>query len=717
MLPGSGTITDRSAAAHRKDGDATLIHIIRHFRKIVIALFMLTGVAQAQDRGIDSINAVIRNAKHDTTLARAYVALTEKFFASHPDTLLPLCNKALAIVEKNIGHANKAEKNSYLFTKAAALNNIAYLYYVKGQIDKALDYFHQGLKINEEINAPREIANSLNNMGAIYDQTGQPDKALDYLLRGLKIQEEIGATEGIGYSLNNIAAIYDKQGQMEKALEYSHRSLKHQEKAGNKYGIATCLNNLGALYVKQQQREKGLDYYNQSLKIREAIDDKGGIATCLHNIGYVYETMEQNEKALDYNLRGLKIYESIGDKRGIANSLHNIAAIYQKQDLNDKALDYYRRAVKMYEEMGDKRGMANSLNNTGEVLWRQSKPAEGKPYVLRALQNASEGGYVEPTMSAHFNLSKIDSAMGDKMGAYEEYKLYIKFRDSISNKETRRAAIKKQFQHEYEIKEAAARQEQNKKEALHREELKRHKQITWLASGALLLLLITSLLLFNRYRLKQKNTYQQQLNKQQKEQADAVMETQEQERKRIAEDLHDSLGHLLSTAKLSLQTIPEKQKQVESSLQLLNQASEEIRNITFNLMPRTLEEGGLIPALNELAAKVTGAGMVKVILHVHDMEKFILGKQSQFNIYRIVQEAVNNILKHADAKEINIQLIGQTDHITIMIEDDGKGFDPGRQQSGRGLKNIVTRSLWLKGNINIDSTPGRGTTITTEIPV
>jgi signal transduction histidine kinase len=195
------------------------------------------------------------------------------------------------------------------------------------------------------------------------------------------------------------------------------------------------------------------------------------------------------------------------------------------------------------------------------------------------------------------------------------------------------------------------------------------------------------------------------------------METQELERKRIAEDIHDSLGHLLSTVKLNLQTLKGGEQQITTSLNLLNQASEEIRNITFNLMPRTLEEGGLVPALNELASKVTASGVLKVNLHIHDIDKFILEKQSQFNIYRIIQEAVNNILKHANASEINIQMIGQEDHITIMIEDDGKGFTPGEKSAGRGLKNIVTRSLWLKGSLNIDSTPGKGTTITTEIPV
>src|SRR6185312_7023796 len=232
------------------------------------------------------------------------------------------------------------------------------------------------------------------------------------------------------------------------------------------------------------------------------------------------------------------------------------------------------------------------------------------------------------------------------------------------------------------------------------------------------LVLLSSFLLFNRVRLKQKNKHQQLLNEQQKELAVAVMDTQEQERKRIAEDLHDSLGHLLSTVKLNLQTLPESQKPVlQNSMNLLNQALEELQNITFNLMPRTLEEEGLVAALNELTSKVSSSGLVKIKVLVHDMNRFNLEKQSQFNVYRIVQEAVNNILKHAEAKEITIQLVGQDNHFTIMIEDDGKGFDTGTQKNGRGLKNIVTRSLWLKGNINIDSTPGRGTTITTEIPI
>jgi signal transduction histidine kinase len=205
----------------------------------------------------------------------------------------------------------------------------------------------------------------------------------------------------------------------------------------------------------------------------------------------------------------------------------------------------------------------------------------------------------------------------------------------------------------------------------------------------------------------------------QKDQAVAVMETQEQERKRIAEDLHDSLGHLLSTAKLNLQTFPDSQRHLmESPLELLNQASTEIRNITFNLMPKTLEEEGLIPALKELTAKVSNACPVKVMLHVHGMENVSLEKQVQFNIYRIIQEAVNNILKHASATEVSIQLLHQDKSLTIMIEDDGKGFDTKLvKKESRGITNITTRAQWLNGAAAFDSQPGRGTTLSIEIPL
>lgn len=680
-------------------------------------LFFCSGtfLLPAQQREIDSLNAVIKNG-NDTSVALAQMQLLKLMYPSNPDTVIPMCKKVRAFTDERIGKANAKEKRALLLCKSASFSNTGVYYLQRGQMDSGVHYLELGLKVAEEIGDGKEIANSINNIAAAQFKRGETEKALGYLFRALKIQQKLNEKVGMAFTVNNIGQIYEAQGQTRPALEWYFRGLKMQEQQGNKIGIGSSMNNIAALYMKQGELDKALEYFNVSLTARKEAGDKRGMGQCLNNMGTIYMKKGELAKALDHYNQATALFREVGFKQGIASALNNIAGIQSAEGKLQEALKNYEESFSVCELIEDKKGMATALNNIGFNLLMQSQAAKARGYSQRSLRLAEASGYAESMRDAHLALSRIDSALGKSADAYAHYKQYIVFRDSVLNQDTRKAGIKKQFQYEYEKKEEAAKLAAEKKEMLRQEEMKRQKQMMWWTAGTIALTLLIILLLVNRSRLRQKHRHQQELNQKQKEQANAVMETQELERKRIAEDLHDSLGHLLSTAKLNLQTLPGGQKQVESSLQLLNQASEEIRNITFNLMPRALEEEGLVPALRELAAKVTNTGRVKVQLHVHNIDHVILEKQSQFNIYRIVQEAVNNILKHAEATEISIQLIGQSDHLTIMIEDDGKGFDTGSKKNGRGLKNIVTRSLWLNGHINIDSTPGRGTTITTEIP-
>lgn len=558
--------------------------------------------------------------------------------------------------------------------------------------------------------------NKINTLLSITDNCAEED-ILKYAQQAYQLSEKLNFKVGMAKSAGNIGYGHFNQGQVEKALEYFIKSLKMLEELKDYKEMASAYNNIGYILKSQEQYDRALEYYEEAIRLLEKTDNKKWLPFFLDNIGELYYLKGQYAKALPYHERSLALREITKNKAGLDASYSYFGVTYHKLGQAEKALEYFVKALRIREEAGNKHGIANSANNIGALYLEKKNYKEAEKYLKLALQVAKEIGYPESISDASEHLWQVYKANGNYKEALEIHTLFKLMADSVSNTETRNSSIKKDLQYQSEKKEEAAKRKAEIKEAIHQEEIKRQKLIYISISGAIALGLLSSLLLFNRKRLKEKNKFQRQLNEQQKEQANAVMETQEQERKRIAEDLHDSLGHLLSTVKLNLQTQPVQQKQVDGSLSLLNQASEEIRNITFNLMPRTLEEGGLIPALNELASKVTNAGAVKVFLHVHDMEKFILEKQSQFNIYRIVQEAVNNILKHASASEINIQVLGQSDHITIMIEDDGKGFNPETNKGGKGLKNIVTRSLWLKGNINIDSTPGKGTTITTEFPV
>jgi len=632
-------------------------------------LFLLTLFcfpAFAQKAKIDSLRNVLKTQKEDTNKVNTLVLLTRAvMLTGQYDSAMIWGEQTKALAEK-IGY-KKGLGNAY--------NNIGNIYLSKGELDESQKQHSKSMEVQQEINNLPGVASSHNNLGNICLYKGNYPEALDHYLSAKKIYEQI------------------KTGKMIRT------------------NLASAYNNIGSVYLLQNNYAAADSNYRSGLALRLELGDKHGAAASYGNIGLVNYMLHKYDEALKNHRASLKIKEEIEDKPGIAATYGNIGTVYFDQGKYAEALVNFFASEKLGLELGNQETVANAYSNIGQTYVRLHKPAEARAYLEKSLAIGKELGHVQILKNSYDGLARADSALGNWQAALEEQKLFTFYRDSILNQENTQKITQAQMNYEFQKKQTAAQEAQAKKDAV-------RSVITWSGIGALVLLFLAVLLFINRSKLKQKHRHQEELNKKQKEQADAVMETQEQERKRIAEDLHDSLGHLLSTVKMNLQTFPSEYKPLtENPLNLLNQASEEIRNITFNLMPRTLEEGGLVPALNELASKVTNAGRVKVLLHVHGMDRFTLEKQSQFNIYRIVQEAVNNILKHADASEITIQLIGQDDHLRIMIEDDGKGFDPGQQKSGRGLKNIVTRSLWLKGNINIDSHPGRGTTITTEIPV
>jgi signal transduction histidine kinase len=240
-------------------------------------------------------------------------------------------------------------------------------------------------------------------------------------------------------------------------------------------------------------------------------------------------------------------------------------------------------------------------------------------------------------------------------------------------------------------------------------------------------LLITLIFLYNRYQLRQKNKYQKELNRQQNELFNAIAAAQDQERKRIAQDIHDSLGSILSAAKLKLSALKESQSSLSNeqtenyltTLQLLDEAAAELRSISHNIMPATLSKLGLIAALKNLSNTISSHSGLQINFTSHDFAERI-PEQTEMSIYRIVLELINNIVKHAQANKVTIQLIKYPDYINLSVEDNGRGFDYKNallEKRGIGLGNILSRVDYLKGKMNVDSVPGRGTTVILDVPL
>ena len=294
-------------------------------------------------------------------------------------------------------------------------------WYVRGDYPKALNYYKQSLKIDEQIGDQIGIAATLNNIGLIYACQGYYPTALDYYAQDLKIEEQIGNQKGIAKSFNNIGIIYYKQGDYPKALNYYNKSLKIKEEIGDQKGAAASLNNIGIIYFKQGDYLEALDCYTQSIKIKEQIGNQFGIAPSLINIGNVYERQGDYSQALDYYTQSLKIKEVIGDQKGIALNLYHMGIVYQHQGQHSRALEYCLRSYKLALAVG-----ALDLQKNGCTCLYENYKGMGNG--IRALEYYELLNVIEDSLQAEETAKKLQQMEFQK----------VMFQDSIVKAEEAR---------------------------------------------------------------------------------------------------------------------------------------------------------------------------------------------------------------------------------------------------------------------------------------
>jgi len=444
------------------------------------------------------------------------------------------------------------------------------------------------------------------------------------------------------------------------------------------------------------------DMYLRSLKMFEEMGDKKGIAKNLNNIGIVYREQGNYDKAIDHYLRSLKIFEESDDKQRIAISLNNLGTVYYEQGNYDKTIDYFLRSLKIDEEAGDKQGIAGSLNNIGEVYREQGKYELAIEYVNRSLSIAQEIGFKELIKYTYENLSVIYAKQNRFRQAYEYYQLYSEVKDSILNKESSK-----------QINEMEAKYESEKKEK-EIELLKKDQQLKgsrlnmfYVLSGGLTLLFIAAMLLLLIYRKNQKLRY-----------IHATIEGQESERYRISKELHDGIGGALASIKLNLMNQKHGNKEgLKKVTADLDKTYQEVRSISHALTPPTLSNDAFVEVIRDFVSETAEYSNINIHLECYPEDTLNkLNKWIQTDLYRILQELVNNIIKHAEATSVTIDLAVYDNQINLMVEDNGKGFDASEKPVGIGLKNIRSRVEQIKGTMDIDSKKGRGTIVNIFIP-
>ncbi|MCC6685029.1 MAG: sensor histidine kinase, partial [Bacteroidia bacterium] len=417
----------------------------------------------------------------------------------------------------------------------------------------------------------------------------------------------------------------------------------------------------------------------------------------------------------------------IHDDIGNAQNMNNIALCYAGLKRTTKALSYYVRALNAYKKFGMQSEEANVYYNMAILYKDINRPDSSIYYLTLSSELAKQIQEPERLMHNYELLAKIWADKGDYMKAYRYHVQFTTLNDSMLNAEKIASISEMQTKYDTEKKEQqiALLDEQGKT---------RMAQRNFFIAGSIVLLLglfVLGFYYWQRQKLAKKNEQiarqkiEGLLNETEIKTYNAMIEGQEEERKRIATDLHDRLGSMLATVKLLFSSLDtkidtirkENNEQFSTAKNLLDEACSEVRRISHNLSSGIVMSFGLVPALEELCHSVDQSKLIKCKLMAYGMDER-LDQSIELGVYRMIQEIFSNILKHAKASKVTVQLNHVEGSLNVTIEDDGPGFnvEEKRKSGGMGLQNLEKRAAQLNGVYTVDSHPGKGTISIIEIP-
>lgn len=585
-------------------------------------------------------------------------------------------------------------------------------------LDSALFYGKIALAFSRKNNLKVCEVSALHLIGGVYEDGYHYDSAMNYYNLSREKAILYKCEEMIPYSSLFNLCFY--LGNYQYAMKLCTDGLPWAEKTGDKITEANFHNILAYVSNKQGNRAEAHKHYRACLSLAEDLKDSGGIAHAYREWSAVFFDELRLDSALHYLMKSYSIYKLVYASNAYAaammNTVYKISLVYKSKGDYKTALKYALETVKTPVNL-------NSFDvplyyiNLGDLYLRLNESQQAFANYQHGLSFAKAIKHKEDIRDAYYSLSEFYRNEKRFDSAYYYYSNYIDLKDSITNEKTQQNIAFMQSQFDTERKDQQIRDQQAK--------LKRQSLVRNIIIGSSIVLLLVAGLFYNSYRLKQKNKFQQQLNKQQNELMNTVIAVQDKERKRIAEDLHDSIGSILSAAKLKLSAIAETAsvngdsqiKNYDDTMNLLDEAVNEMRNISHNLLPASLLRLGLVPGLQNLFDKISSKSGLHVSFNAYGF-KNRLDESIEVSIYRIILEAVNNVIKHAKAKNLAVQLMQYDSYINILVEDDGIGFDSGAssQLPGIGLNNIYSRVDYMKGKVDIDTKPKAGTVINIDIP-
>ena len=542
----------------------------------------------------------------------------------------------------------------------------------------------------------------------------------------VKYFEKAGNYTWAGYVTRNMAVKYDMTNQSVESINYFQQSSNYFIRAKDSLMIAHNYTSLSLLYHNDlQDYKRGLKYALDALEMLSQIKRNEQALWMATNAAAInYDDAGEFDKALEYHFMNLK---NVGDDTdNLAATRNNIGNTYRKKKQYAKAESYFLKAFEVHNKehgtYGNEYDLATVYNNLSGVNWDLGRPDKAKMYRDSAIHYSVLSKKTEKLMDTYYEAYLMSEKNQDFKDAVLYLRRYVDVKDSSVNSERAKLVYDLEVQYESERKQQkiALLESEGKIKDL---EIQRSKTfLITLITGFIFLTGIVYLF-YKRTRDRQRLEQAKEREESQRLRFAAVLEAEENERSRVAKDLHDGIGQLLSTAKLTLSAIDappslESGKMLSNSMQILDEATREVRTISHNLMPATLTQIGLGAALHDLFMKINESNLLRINLSVTGLEER-LPATTEIAVYRVIQEIINNMIKHSKADSISVKIVRKESSLYLSIADNGVGFEKEliAKSTGLGWKNIFSRISMLNGEIEVDSEPGSGTNISIQLAV
>jgi signal transduction histidine kinase len=576
--------------------------------------------------------------------------------------------------------------------RANAYNQYIRKKYFESKKDSA---YAMTLNLVDFINAhqlKKQKADALILLGNLEHYFDDGSKAAKNFSDALKLYKELNDKKGQAIALHSIGNSYRRVFQLDEAKNYYEKSLALSTKLKDTALIAKCYLGIGNIFGWRYKTENAKEFYQKSLKLNQLINNKNDEAISLLNMGSVYIQIKEFEKANSYIQHAIQLGDSTKSYNILYQAYTVLGTSYFQQKEYDKIIEPASNSLKYAELISKEEGIDNAY------------------YLLYEAYKGKRD--FDSTMKYHTLRKKRNSIADIKtLNTLEKFKIdNIRLQDSLVNANNE---IKSKLTHQKE---------------------KTNLTLAW--GGSLSAVSLFAFLIFRNSKRKQRKAEQerqQQIEEKEKilkdfelSTIDAMIEGQEKERQRLASDLHDNVGATLSAAKLQFNYLmkPENdlntsEELVKKTRSLLEDAYAQIRSLAHLKNSGVMAKDGLLPAIEKLAQNASGVNGLSFQIKSFGLEHRLEGSL-EISIFRIIQELVTNIIKHASASEGTIHLTNHENNLNIIVEDNGIGFDQKlvkKNSSGMGIDSIEKRLTYLNGTLVIESEKNRGTTVIIDIPI